>query len=147
MFCRKCGNQLLEEVNVCGHCNFRLKEAVFCRRCAAELPANATRCISCNAKSRAHKRFLHWVPLILTVVAVAFFIFGGYYYVDAMGVHNYNMPYTTALDYLALLVAGIAILLAIVAIPRTRLALKIVSILLSGIMIYLCVDWILYVVL
>ena len=148
MFCRNCGNQMPDHATVCDSCNTRTREAVFCHRCAAELPANTTRCTNCNAKSRAHKSAIHWIPLVLTVVAFLFYALGGYYYFDyGLGAHNYSLPYATVLDYLALAMAAIALIISIAVIPRTRLVIKIISVILSLIMVYLAIEWILYAVL
>jgi len=146
MFCTKCGNQLPEEATVCDICNTRKKEAVFCHKCAAELPANSIVCSNCDTKSRAHKSIVHWLPIGLSLIAFIFYMFGGYYYFDTtVGEHNYEMPYATALDYLSLLLAIAALIIAVVVIPRTRVALKVVNILLSGLMLYFAIDWIIYV--
>jgi len=140
MFCKKCGNNVPEHATVCDSCNTRTKPGIFCHKCAAELPANSTRCVNCNAKSRAHKKAVHWLPLLLTLLAFIFYLFGGSYY---QGI----VPYTTPLDYLAVLTAIVAIIIAIVVIPRTRLVLKIISILLSGLMLYAAVSWVMNVIL
>jgi len=146
MFCTKCGNQLPEEATVCDICNTRKKEAVFCHKCAAELPANSIICSNCDTKSRAHKSIVHWLPIGLSLIALIFYMFGGYYYFDTtLDRYNYEMPYATALDYLSLLLAVAALIVAITVIPRTRVALKVVSILLSGLMLYFAVGWIIYV--
>ena len=135
MFCRKCGHQMAEHATVCDSCNTRTKPAVYCHKCASELPANSTRCINCNAKSRAHKRGSHWLPILFAFVALIFYAMGGYYY--------NGMPYATVMDYLALLVSVGALIMSIVAIPSTRVVLKIFGILLNGIMLFLSVTWIL----
>ena len=145
MFCRKCGNQLPEDATVCEICNTRKKEAVFCHKCAAELPANSTTCANCNTKSRAHKSPIHWLPLGFTIIAFVLYMFGGYYYFDyRLDAHNYDLPYATIADYLALILALAALIIAIVKIPKTRVVIKVISILLSGLMLYLAIDWIFY---
>ena len=148
MFCKKCGSQLSPDATVCENCNTRKKEAIFCHKCATELPANSTRCTACSTKSRAHKSIKHWLPLGLTVVAFIFYIFGGYYYYDYLrGAHNYDRPYVTVTDFIALFLALAAFILSIVKIPRTRMVLKIISLILSGIVLSFAVQWILYVIL
>jgi len=140
MFCKKCGNQMAEHATVCESCNTRTKPGVFCHKCATELPANTTRCISCNAKSRAHKKAIHWLPLPLALLSFICYAAGGYY--DSAG-----LPYTTSLDYVALAVAIIGLIIAAVVVPSTRMALKIIGLLLNGIMLFLTVSWILDVLL
>jgi len=72
-------------------------------------------------------------------------MFGGYYYFDSVrGIYIDDMPYTTVLDYLALVVAIIGLIIASVVIPKTRIVLKVISIILCGLMLWLSVDWILY---
>jgi len=75
----------------------------------------------------------------MTFIAFVFFVFGGTY--------QHGIPYATVADYLALIIAVAAFLISIFVIPRTRLALKIVSILFSGIMLFFSVVWILEVLL
>jgi len=76
-------------------------------------------------------------------VALAFYAFGGYYYFDtALQAYDYNRPYASILDYLALLLSMIAFAMSIFTIPGKRVVLKIISILLSGIMMLLAVLWI-----
>ena len=145
LFCRRCGNRLPGEATVCGHCEYRIKPAVYCRRCAAELPGNGIRCLVCNTKSSAHKKGVHWLPIPLSIVAFFCWAFGGYYQLDRHS--GMYVPYTTALDFIALALAGIGLIVAVFVIPRTRVALKIISILLSGIMMYFAIDWILHVIL
>jgi len=144
MFCRKCGDHLPEHVTVCDSCSTRIKEATYCHKCATELPANSTRCTACNAKSRAHKSIKHWLPAGLSILAIIFTVFGGFYYFDeALGAYNYDMPYATMLDYLSFLVSVIAFIMSVVYIPRTRLVLKIFSIVLSGFMLFISLFWLL----
>jgi len=99
----------------------------------------------CNAKSRAHKSAVHWLPLGLTLLAFIFYAFGGYYHYDyvlGVRVYNYDMPYTTVLCYLAIIAAAVALLISVFVIPKTRVVLKVINILLSGIMLFLAVMWV-----
>lgn len=144
MYCRKCGNFLSEDTTVCQGCNTRVTPAVYCHNCAAELPANSSVCPSCNTKSRAHTSGIHWLPIGLTFVSLICFMFGGYYRLDEMGVQNYDMPYANIIDFLGLCAAIAAIIVAAVCIPKTRMVLKVISLILAGVMAWLTVDWILY---
>jgi len=145
MYCKKCGNRLPEDATICPGCNARVKEAVFCHKCSAELPANSSFCTNCGTKSHAQKSGLHWLPIGLAVIALIFYSWGGYYYFDeVLGEYNYELPYSTVFDYLSLITSLAAIIIAAVSIPGTRKVLKVISIILAAIMIWLSADWLVY---
>jgi len=81
---------------------------------------------------------------LLAFVSFIFYAFGGYYYFDyTLGLHNYDLPYATVLDYLAVITAVAGLIMAIAVVPTSRVVLKIIGILLNGIMLFLSVMWVL----
>jgi len=80
----------------------------------------------------------------LIFVSFICYAFGGYYYFDdSLGVHNYDLPYATVLDYLSVLFSAVALIISIAVIPNNRIVLKVIGILLSLVMLYLSVFWVL----
>ena len=146
MFCRKCGYQMLEGATVCESCGYRVQPAVFCHKCASELPLNSNVCGNCGTKSIAGKSATDWLPIALPFVAYIFYIFGGFYrYIRFDAVQEtyiYEMPYVAFGDFAALALSIFSLIWAAAKVPKTRMALKVIGLILSGITLFLAIDWI-----
>lgn len=121
-------------------------EEIFnCERCGAELSPNASRCIICRTKARTHKQGKHWAAMGLVGLCLSIYSISGALYHDYIaGGYQIQNP-VNIFNYMSLLIALAALVIAIVRIPKSRPVLKFFSIALSAIMLFINIDWIRFV--
>lgn len=117
-----------------------------CEKCGGGLPILTSKCSICGDKNKDLKRGAHWATLALVGLSLSIYSISGaldyhYYadYVDELGLGMLNI-----FNFLAAIGALAALALAIVYIPRSRPVLKTISIILSGIVTFVTVEWIVF---
>jgi len=107
---------------------------MFCKHCGAELGEDVPFCSQCGKSLRVPNKSIHWVPMILSTVV--FFIFFG-----ILG-GDYALREVNIFDHLALFTSAAAIILSIALIPKERMALRVVSICVSGFSAISALGWV-----
>ena len=105
---------------------------MICKYCKAELNEGENLCASCNKYQHVEKRIWHWLPLVLTVVALFLFADVGEDGTRALNVFNFN--YTQI--YIGLIGGGVSTYFLI---PRNRIVLHAISYL---IILVVAINWI-----
>ena len=144
MFCKHCGQPLDTNAAFCTNCGINQQAAMqppvpmqpvaFCDHCGLQLIGENTLCQRCGT-TRAKDSPLHTVPIIITVFAfiVCFGILGG-----DPEIYEVNL-----FDYIAGILGLVALVMSIAIIPKRRRALRIISIVLSVLMIVFALGWVL----
>ena len=107
---------------------------MFCKYCGSGLGENVVFCSQCGNALRVQNSFAHWVPLTMSLVA--FFIFFGLLGGD-YATYEVNM-----FDWLALFTSAVALVLSFILVPKARLALRVASAIVSGVVAFVALGWI-----
>ncbi|MCL2572886.1 MAG: zinc ribbon domain-containing protein [Defluviitaleaceae bacterium] len=133
MFCQKCGTQLDVQAKVCVNCNARIDPAKFCQKCGESMPGKAKICGACNTRATIINTPLHWLSLGLSILAfITFSAFGG----------DFDLGDVNIFDWLTIPIALAALVVAIMCIPRGRIILKVISIVLALFYFLVSITWV-----
>ena len=105
---------------------------MFCQKCGKEVPEGADFCNSCGVKSQEPNQPIHWLSAgLLFLTFITFGLLGGDYYYEEVNFF----------DYLSIPISIAALVAAIVTIPKKRMILKVICIILSSFMVLGTIGW------
>ena len=112
---------------------------MFCRDCGEKLSnKEAIYCVSCGKlqkKDTASHSLIHWIPVILVIIGLIMFTFLG---------GNHAAYEVNAWDIIAGIMGVVAFIISLIAIPKeSRIALYIISVILSSILTLFAFAWVL----
>ena len=98
------------------------------------MPGDASICGACNTRITVPNSPLHWLSIGLSGLAfITFGVLGG----------DYALNEVNLFDWVTIPIAAAAILVAIVCIPKGRMALKVISIILAAFFLFGSIGWVL----
>ena len=108
---------------------------MFCKHCGADIgEENVSFCKHCGKSLTVDNQNMHWVPIAITAFSfvVLFGILGGDYYLQEVNIF----------DWMALIGGVVAAVLSFAIIPKERMTLRVVSIILGVMMALAALSWI-----